>query len=343
VAITIAEALDAEIYTANYEPEKTFSVSVPVHRTNPMRDLSWDKYYIIVRMLDAWSFSRLEELRDYDMIWMSGMWALFAARNNPRNILYCHSPNRAIYDLADSLRKRYGIHWRPIFDVWRWFWEKMDKWAVSYVGKIVCNSQNVRERVRKYWNRDAEVVYPPVDVSKFYYDDAEDYWLSVNRIMPEKRIDLQLDIFEQLPDEHLVIVGSAEYGTAYQREMEKRIKEMNNVKWLGRVSDEKLCELYARCKGTIQTAVDEDFGYVPIESMAAGKPCLAVNEGGFRESIVHGKTGILIDEPYLENFVKAIERFNPSAFDPNYLQKYVQRFSKESFVKKIRNLTRRTT
>ncbi|MEM2618746.1 MAG: glycosyltransferase, partial [Candidatus Hadarchaeales archaeon] len=340
VAITIAEALHAEIYTANYEPEKTYSINVSVHKTNPMPDLDWDKYYVIVRMLDAWSFARLAELQDYDMIWMSGMWAPFAARNNPKNVLYCHSPNRPIYDLADSLRKRYGLRWRPIFDVWRWFWERMDKWAVGHVKRIVCNSKNVRERIRKYWNRDAEVVYPPVDTSKFYYDDAKDYWLSVNRMMPEKRIDLQLDVFERLPDERLVIVGSAEYGTAYQREMEKRIEKMDNVEWLGRVSDEKLYELYAHCKGTIQTAVDEDFGYVPPESMAAGKPCLAVNEGGFRESIEHGRTGLLIDEPYVENFVKAIKEFDPSHFDPNYLRAYAQKFSKENFVRRVREITK---
>lgn len=340
VAITIAEALDAKIYAANYEPEKTFSINIPVHKTNPMPDLDWDKYYVIVRMLDAGSFARLGELRDYDMVWMSGMWAPFAARNNTNNVLYCHSPNRPIYDLAGSLRKRYGTRWRPIFDVWRWFWERMDKRAMGYVNRIVCNSENVRGRVKRYWNRDAEIVHPPVDTSKFYHDDDGDYWLSVNRMMPEKRIDLQLDVFERLPDERLVIAGSAEYGTVYQKEMERRVEGMDNVEWLGHVPDEKIYELYARCKGTIQTAVDEDFGYVPPESMAAGKPCLAVNEGGFRESIEHGRTGILVDEPYVENLVRAIRGFDPSDFDPDYLRDYAQKFSKESFVRRIRDITK---
>jgi len=340
VAITIAEALDASLYAANYEPENTFDINNSVRKTNPMADMDWEKYYVIVRMLDACSFAGLEELQDYDALWMSGMWAPFAARNNAQNILYCHSPNRGIYDLAESLRERQGVLWKPVFDVWRWYWERMDKKAVEHVNKIFCNSENVRGRVRKYWGRDAEVLYPPVDLEDFYFEEFGDFWLSVNRMMKEKRIEIQLDAFESLEDEELVICGSAEYGTAYQREMEERIDGMDNVEWRGRVSDEELFELYATCKGTIQTALDEDFGYIPPESMAAGKPCLAVNEGGFRESIVDRETGALVNEPYVENLVKKIRGFSSSDFDPDYLQDYAQKFSRKNFVQRVRDITK---
>lgn len=339
VAVTIARALGGDIYTANYKPENTFEVQNSIRVTNPMPDMSWEKWYALVRMLDARSFSRLKELRDYDVLWMSGMWAPFAARNNPRNILYCHSPNRGIYDLGESLRKRQKFPWGQAFDLWRLFWKRMDQRAVSHVKRIVCNSRNVQKRIKKYWGRDAEILYPPVNLEDFYFERFGSFWLSVGRVMEEKRIDLQLDTFERLPKERLIIVGSAEYGTAYQKRMEERIRGMKNVEWKGRVGGKELSDLYANCKGTIQTALDEDFGYVPPESMASGKPCIAVNEGGFRESIEDGKTGILVDEPYVENLVRAIEDFKPSNFDPSYLQDYAQRFSEENFTRRVREIT----
>jgi len=346
VAMALAETLGSDLYVAKYDPDKSYSLNGSVGElteVNPMPDMEWDKYYALVRMLDAGSFAQEEKLEGYDAVWMSGMWAPFAARNNPNNILYCHSPNRALYDLAEEIRSRYegvDIFWRPLFDLWRWFWEKMDKKAVEHLNRIVCNSENVQNRINKYWNRDAEVLYPPVDMENFYFEEFGDFWLSVNRMMKEKRIEIQLDAFEQLEDEKLVIVGEAEYGTEYQKEMEKRIDNIDNVEWKGRVSSEELFELYATCKGVIQTSIDEDFGLIPPESFSSGHPCLAVNEGGFRESIKNGETGILIDEPYAENLTKEIKNFDSSSFNPNYLQRYAEKFSRKRFEKRVRKITK---
>nr|QBN22424.1 mannosyltransferase [uncultured archaeon] len=180
---------------------------------------------------------------------------------------------------------------------------------------------------------------PPVDTEKFYFEEFGDFFLSVNRLTPFKRVDVQLDAFEEL-DETLVLVGGTEKMGSYEEEISKRIKRMENVRWRRDISDRELAELYSSCKATIQTPVDEDFGYISVESAAAGKPCLAVNEGGFKETIEHYKTGILIGEPYAENLAGAVEMFDPSDFDPEFLQRCAQKYSRENFEEKIRRVAR---
>jgi glycosyltransferase involved in cell wall biosynthesis len=137
------------------------------------------------------------------------------------------------------------------------------------------------------------VVYTAVPTSKFRFGSIGDFWLSVNRLYPEKRIDLQLEIFRRLPGEKLRIVGEhcpGDYSEAYT----KGLDVPENVEFLGGVDEEELIKLYSGCKGLITTALDEDLGLTPIEAMASGKAVLAVNEGGYRETVVDGKTGWLL-------------------------------------------------
>lgn len=343
VALEIAKTLKADtIYTAYWEPEKTFEElkKFNIIEVNKLPDLRFEKTYALIRMLDAWKFSKIKELADYDLIWTSGMWAVFASKHNPMNIWYCHSPNRALYDLYEHFLNRYKgqpfVRWA--FKTWANFWRKRDQKAIGYVKKIVANSENTRRRVQMAYNRDATVIHPPVDIKKFYHAESDGYWLSVQRIMPEKRVDLQIRIFQRLPNEKLIIVGKAEYGTWYERKITEMIRKTPNVEWLGRVDEKTLIDLYAHAKGVIQTAIDEDFGLVPVEAFAAGKPVLAVNEGGFRET-VRLFTGKLINPPYLRNFVRAIIEFDRRDYNPNTIQNWAKNFSVEQFRTRIRRLS----
>ena len=160
------------------------------------------------------------------------------------------------------------------------------------------------------------------------------YFLSVQRVMPFKRVELQLDVFSQLPKERLVMVGEWE-GGEFQEKIKKRISSMENVEWRTGVSDNELAGLYSHSKAVIQTAMFEDFGRVPVEANASGKACLAVGEEGFTESIAHGKTGLLIEPPYRENFVKALKEFDAGDFKLKDLLGNAKRFSEEAFFKKF--------
>jgi glycosyltransferase involved in cell wall biosynthesis len=108
------------------------------------------------------------------------------------------------------------------------------------------------------------------------------------------------------------------------------------VIFAGSVSDEQLGHLYSRCKAAIQTAIDEDFGIIPVEAMASGKPCIAVNEGGFRETIINGKTGILVNTPYAENLTDAIRNFDNYDFNPSTCKNRARLFSEEKFIERMK-------
>lgn len=182
---------------------------------------------------------------------------------------------------------------------------KMDAAAVADIDRIIANSQNIQKKVRSTYGRESTVIYPPVTCDNFFYKTNGDFWLSVNRIVPLKRVEMQIDAFKNLPHEKLIIVGDCEEP---EREYSEKILERlpSNVTYLGSVSEEKICELYATCKAFITTAKDEDFGMTAVEAMASGKPVIAPNEGGYKESIVNGVTGMCIDEIDAEKLAEAV-------------------------------------
>jgi glycosyltransferase involved in cell wall biosynthesis len=163
----------------------------------------------------------------------------------------------------------------------------------------------VQNRILKYHNRRADLIYPPVDTSLYRCIEYGNFWLSVNRLYPEKRIELQIEAFLQVPEEHLVIVGGYSEGDHAAIYAEKICQDLPfNVSLRGEVVEEELRDLYARCKAHICTALDEDYGLTPLEAMASGKPVVAVDEGGYRETVTD-KTGVLV-APSVASLVKAI-------------------------------------
>ncbi len=172
---------------------------------------------------------------------------------------------------------------------------KFDQNVVKDVDLMVTNSQNTQKRIKKYYNRDSTIIYPPVDTSRYFCKGYGDFWLSVNRLYPEKRIELQIEAFRSMPDERLVIVGGyseGDHAAPYVNRIRRSLPR--NVELRGEVSEDELVDLYARCRGLVCTALDEDFGLTPVEAMAAGKPVVAVDEGGFCETVT-AETGMLVD------------------------------------------------
>lgn len=201
---------------------------------------------------------------------------------------------------------------------------------------MVANSENVRRRIERYYGREATVVHPPVATHDIHFQEVGDFWLSVNRLYPEKRVDLQLELFRMLPEERLVVVGGwtrGDHSGAYARELDPP----PNVEFVGELGQAPLADLYARCRGLIATAVDEDFGLTPVEAMAAGKVVLATREGGYLESVLDSGTGWLLP-PEAEAFAEKIRslddetlvRMRPAC------ESRAQLFSEERFVEQMR-------
>ena len=287
-------------------------------------------------------FSRVDFSKNYDFFILSGNWGPFAAKKHKPNLYYCNTPTRVFYDLYGFYRSSFNWYGKLIFPIYVKYQKFKDKKNVPHLNKILANSVNIQKRIKKYWGVDSSVVYCAVDTKKFYCNKSGSYWLSVNRIYSAKRIELQLKAFEKLPNEKLIIVGGIANGDGsegYKNKMEK-ISPLN-VKFLGKISENNLIDLYSNCKGFITTSLNEDFGLTPIEAMASGKPVIAPNEGGYKETIINGKTGILIDNINVDKLVETIKKMgkemekNPLKYK-NACMKQAKKFDTKIFVDKIK-------
>lgn len=343
VALTLARELNADLYTTNIDANKIsrmgFSDILP--RIKSIGKLP--KNAPFRQQIALWRFRKLNLGNKYDFYIISGDWAMSGVVNNHPNLWYTHSPLNELWQFKDYIKQEVLSWWkRPLYEVWVWFNRKLTLNYAGHVDGWVCNSKNTQDRIKKFYNKDAEIIYPPVDTSKFYYLPAKNYWLSVNRLITHKRIELQLKAFSKLPGEKLIIVGSYEKGARQFESYKKYIENLktDNVEIINWASDEQLVKLYAECKGFITTAKDEDFGMTPVEAMASGKPVIAPDEGGYNETVVNGKTGILLDDVNPGKLIDAIKQIskeihnNPEKYK-TICQNRAKLFDKYIFVERI--------
>lgn len=152
-------------------------------------------------------FALCDFSKDYDFFILSGNWAHFAAKRHKPNLYYCHMPVRAFYDLYDVFLQRGSFFTSLLFKIWARLHRRVYEYYMTHVCRIVANSIGTQKRIKKYLNRSSKVIYPPIDVSVFRFEKYGDFWLSVNRLYPEKRVELQIEAFRRLPEERLLIVG----------------------------------------------------------------------------------------------------------------------------------------
>lgn len=309
VVLAIAKALDADIITTDTDTLKKMDPHARVISLGPTPALPGFK-----QIAASWKFWSCDFSKEYDFFIFSGNWAHYAGHRHHPNMWYCHTPVRAFYDLYSTFLQRMPFFRRQVFRIWVAFHRFFDKNAVRHIDSIITNSQNTRQRILTYYCRQAQITYPPVDVSTYSCREYGDFWLSVNRIYPEKCIELQIEVFREMPGNQLRIVGgyaAGDHASAYAAELRRRLPP--NVSMLGEVSDDTLHDLYSRCRGLLCTAMDEDFGMTPLEAMASGKPVIAVNEGGFRETVTP-QTGILVPRTHedIANAVNTLSK-NPEA------------------------------
>lgn len=245
------------------------------------------------------------------------------------NICYCYTPLR--YAWQPHLDKRLGGA-NPLVkagnDLVVHYLRLWDRLASDRVDHFIAISDHVAARIAKFYRRESAVIYPPVDVERFpVVKCARDYFLIVSRLVPYKRVELAVEAFTRLGLPLKVV------GEGPERE---RLQAMAgpSVEFLGFVPEDDLPELISGCLALIFPG-EEDFGIVPVEAMAAGRPVIGLARGGLLESAVDGKTAVMFPEATAESLIDAVSRFRLRDFDPAKLSKHAAKFSKERFKKEF--------
>jgi glycosyltransferase involved in cell wall biosynthesis len=330
--LVLARAFQADVYTTNYNPESAYP-EYELLRVIPSSLISLKHQYPgrVLRLIqgglirtEAMFKFRKMDLSAYDLVITVG---------HAKHVPVCPGGSRIHYELTPTYRYRFEPWVKP----WSEYMKLQDRRAMARIKHLACNSENTRAKIKHFYGRDAEVIYPAVNVNKFRAGKSDDYFLAVERISEGKNIEAQLEVFRAVPDERLLIVGSPKQS---QFDYLNKLKAIapSNVIFLGRVSDPDLIDLYSHAKATIQTNLDEDLGRIPIESMASGKPCIAVNSGGFKETIINGETGILVEPPYIDNLSRIVSSFNNADFDPEACRRRAMLFSEEAHIAKMKKL-----
>ena len=245
------------------------------------------------------------DLSTYDLI-ISSSWAVAkGVKRNPDqlHVSYCHTPIRYAWDLYDEYTKDLPWLKKTLIQNILKYIRKWDIDTLDQVDHFVANSKFVQERIKRIYNRESTVIYPPVDIDKFtLYEEKENFYLTASRLVPYKKTKLIVKAFNKMPDKKLVVIGSGEESHA----IKKIAKE--NIKVLGYQPDEILISTMQKAKGFIYAAI-EDFGIIPIEAMACGTPVIALNKGGTKETVIDEITGIHFEEQTQQSIIDAIKSF----------------------------------
>jgi glycosyltransferase involved in cell wall biosynthesis len=321
---------DADIFTHVYIPEAVSELirSRPV-RTTFIQNLPGARHHY-KRYLPLMPMALEElDLRGYDLVICSEAGPAKGVITAPDalQICYCHSPMRYIWDQYHEYKATSSPLVRLIMP---WAFYQLRQWdtaSAARVDRFLANSTHIQKRISKAYGRTSSVVHPPIDTSLFQMsDDIENRWLWVGQMTPYKQAGLAVDAFNAL-GLPLLMVGDGEMAKDVRR------KAGPNITIVPRMSFDELRIAYSRCKALVFTP-EEDFGMVPVEAMASGRPVLAFGKGGVLDSVEPDLTGLLFDEQSTDSIIDGIERMENwvgKEFDPNVARASAKRFSPERF------------
>jgi glycosyltransferase involved in cell wall biosynthesis len=320
----------ADIFTHVYVPEAV-SDKIRSHRVTTSfisslpRPARFYKKYLPLMPLALEQI----DLRGYDLVISSesGPAKGIIPPDSAVHLCYCHSPMRYIWNMYSEYRERSGLITRTMMPFLAHYLRMWDVTVAARVDQFVANSQTVAGRIRRYYGRDAAVVAPPVDIAAFeVVKDTEigDYMLMVGELVAYKRPDLAVRAFNQMGTK-LVIIGGGEMLNEIQRLAGPTVTVMGPRPFA------ELRHHYARCQALIFPG-EEDFGIVPVEAMASGRPVVAYGRGGATETVVAGRTGVFFQEQSVEAIVAATKTVQETSFDPQVIAAHAASFSTERFI-----------
>lgn len=275
------------------------------------------------------------DLTGYDLVISSESGPAKGIVTNPDavHVCYCHSPMRYVWDMyyeyfrdAGRIKKLIGAPLIHYLKMW-------DYASAARVDHFIANSGYIAKRIGKLYRREAEVINPPVDFDSFAPSDSvDDYYLVLGQLVAYKRADLAVEAFIK-SGRRLVVVGEGE--------LEKQLKTLaagaENIEFRGRQPFDEIQKLYAQCRALVFPGV-EDFGIVPLEAMASGRPVIAYGRGGVLDSVIDGKTGLFFHEQTPDALNAAIQLFESGDinFEPEVMREHARQFAVDVFEEKLK-------
>lgn len=276
----------------------------------------------------SWIYWEKLDMSKYDLIISSshsfGSKAVGKKRKKESlHISYIHTPPKYLYQETSEnnwFKKTFLVK----------LLKKIDLLGSARPDILIANSKNVQNRIKKYYKRDSIVVYPPVEI-KINKFPKKNYYLWFSRMTPQKGIELAVKTAVK-NNIKLVVAGGGL--------LERKMKKISNgkIKFKGVVNEKEKNKLLSEAKALIFTAIDEDFGIVPIEAMRQGTPVIAFNSGGIKETVINNKTGILFDKYNQESLYKAVKKMEYIKLNRQKIKKWSQKFSKKEFTKQIKKI-----
>ena len=273
------------------------------------------------------------DLSSYDLV-ISSSWAVakgVKTNKNQLHISYCYTPIRYAWDLYDEYTQNLKQPKKMIVQKTLQYIKKWDIQTLDRVDYFIADSKFVQERIKKTYNREAVVIYPPVDVDNFkLQEQKEDFYLSASRLVPYKKTKLIVEAFNKMPNKRLVVIGD---GEEYQS-----IKTIakQNIEVLGYRDKKIMIEYMQRAKAFVYGAI-EDFGIIVIEAQACGTPVIALNYGGTKETVKDKFNGLHFKSQELDEIIKSVNNFEKLEFNAKNISKSAQSYSIPRFKQEIKN------
>lgn len=314
---------DAPIYTSAYDADAMPALYRKWDiRTSFIQKL-WmkERTHRLAIMLYPMAFESFE-LSSYDLVLSSSSAFAKGVITQPHttHVCYKHTPMRYAWATGDYMKnEKVAGALRSLLVPGMHYLRMWDALSASRVDRYVANSSIVAQRIRKFYGRDCDLVYPPVDISRFDISpEVEDYYVVVSRFVPYKRLDLAVDAFTRL-GKRLKVIGSG-------RQMaELKARAGKTIEFLGRVDDETTARTMARAKGFVMPG-EEDFGIAPVEANACGRPVIAFAAGGALDTQKDGETGVLFHEQTVNSLCDAVRRAETITWDSQAIRAHARCF-----------------
>ncbi len=353
VILEIAKKFNPVIYSVVYKEENTFSefkeFDIKIIPKN-----SFEKPFFFLKgdqrrysaVAAGFRYLNYKIKEDYDVINAHGTPSEWIRNKNERVVWYCHSPNREAFDLYSWRMNRLPLWKKPINWGLIQAYKSAENRIVPKIEKICTNSEVTNERIKKYLKRDdAEIINPGINPKEYSCKSYEKFFLYPSRITPEKRFEIAIEAFKIFQKNHKdwkFIIAGFIHNTKKEQEYLEKLKEMSkgyNIEFRLNLSEVELKGLYSNCYSTLFCAINEDWGLIPIESMASYKPCISINEGGPRHSIVNNNTGYLVEDykemaqkmEYLAGNIDILESMGKQG-----RKRVISKYTWESFLKNLK-------